>query len=1228
MYLQKYTFLIINFLAALLFCTNVNAQITVDGNTNDWASALNSQPLKAFVRDANDTNDDSFTQGSSDIGLISSWKWSNGQTNNKGDISNAAAVMIGNKIYFAGDRTAINGSAQIGFWFFKRGVAKGTEPDFVGVHEIGDLLVLSNFTNGGGVSELRIYRWVGSGGSDNQLDLIATTFDGFVNQTYQPTPVYPSWTYQGNNVPSVGVPPPNVYATGSFFEGSIDLSLFGLDPCFSSFLLETRNSPSVTAALQDFAGGKFNSMPDPPTVTNAERCGPGAITLSANCTTGNGVRWYSAASGGNPLTTADGVSANGTSLTVNITSNVTYYVACVRSGGQCESERVPVTGTIKSPPTVTLSGGPILCHGGTATLTATVNGGSGNYSYAWMKDNNPFNNPGGGNIIQNAGPGMYSVIITDTTQGCTSAQSNSVTLTDPAEIILSIDSGSILCHGGVATLTANASGGSGSYTYLWSNGETTQSIQAAAGSYSVSVTDANSCSKSASTTLTEPEQLAVNIGNTPILCHGGMSTLTANVSGGTGSYTYLWSNGETTASIQVGAGSYSVSVTDANSCSASASVTVSEPEQLAVNIGNTSISCHGGMSTLTANVSGGTGSYTYLWSNGETTASIQAGAGSYSVSVTDANSCNASASITVSEPEQLAVNIGNTPILCHGGMSTLTANASGGTGSYTYLWSNGATTPSIQAGAGSYSVSVTDANSCNASASITVSEPEQLAVNIGNTPILCHGGMSTLTANASGGTGSYTYLWSNGATTQSIQVGAGSYSVSVTDANSCSAPASITVSEPEQLAVNIGSTPIICYGGMSTLTANASGGTGSYSYLWSNGATTQSIQVSGGSYSVKVTDQNSCNAQASITVVAPSPLTLTINKGDVICLGGTATVSANVTGGMPPYSYLWSNGATTQTVNLPIGNFSVIVTDSNGCTISKDFEVKMLTCNGFTTVTQGGWGAKAAGNNWGKYRDNNFASAFPTGLTIGAGSRFLKLTTAKAVDDFLPSGTTPRALNAGTMVNPGSSYSNVLAGQVVALTLSLRFDQVNPSFSSSATWLGDLIVVSGTFAGWTVNQVLAEANNVLGGVASSYSADQMNAIVDAINNNYDGGTVNLGLLGCPCSSNVKPLAKDSTGNGEVMTKNPNASVNDDSKVYPNPTRGDINLSFENADGGNVSAYLFNSSGRMVADLSKNVSRHGNRVTISYQNYSLLEGIYILSVKASKFEKSYKIMIRK
>ncbi|WP_456064324.1 immunoglobulin domain-containing protein, partial [Chryseobacterium koreense] len=466
----KFSFLlmIISFLFTLLFSQKIQAQlITIDGQTNDWAAALQSNTYSIHIRDANKTNDDSFTQGSSDPNLISTWAWENGQTNSKGDISNAAAVLIGNKLYFSGDRTAINGNAQIGFWFFRDEVAPNSNFKFTGQHQIGDILVLSNFTNGGGVSTLRIYEWVGSGGSDGTLNLITTTSNGFVNSTYQNTPAYPGWTYQGDNVPSVGIPPPNVYATGSFFEGYVDLGTLGIGTCIGSFLLETRNSASITASLQDFAAGNFNVKPAAPSVVNGERCGPGIVTMSATCINGSGVRWYSSASGGQPLGQADGVSADGNSISVNTNTNVTYYASCFSNVGNCESTRVPVTGTIKSPPTVTLSGGPILCHDGTATITATVTGGSGNYSYAWTKDGSPFTNPGGGNVIQATGPGSYSVIVTDTTQQCSSASSNVVSLTNPTQVAVTLAGGPILCHDGDVTLSATASGGNGSYTYEW-----------------------------------------------------------------------------------------------------------------------------------------------------------------------------------------------------------------------------------------------------------------------------------------------------------------------------------------------------------------------------------------------------------------------------------------------------------------------------------------------------------------------------------------------------------------------------------------------------------------------------------------------------------------------------------------------------------------------------------------------------------------------------------------
>ena len=945
--------------------------ITIDGKTDDWAAALNGNPIKVFVRDANDTNDDQFTQGSQDPDPISAWGWVNGNTNDKGDISNAAAVLIGNRIYFSGDRTAINGSAQIGFWFFTNGTKKNANGTFSPQHSVGDLLVLSNFTNGGGAVQLRIYKWVGSGGSDGSLNLIATNTNAFVNNSYQPTPVYPGWTYQGKNVPSVGTPAPNTYATGSFFEGYVDISPGSeISPCFSSFILETRNSASVTASLQDFVGGLFNVKPLAPSVTPGKNCGPGNVTVSASCVAGTQVRWYAQADAATPLSTGGNITIDGNSLTANLTATTTFYAACYNTATGCESERTPVVATINSTPIITVEYTPIKCNGGQSTVTVSATGGAGPYT----------------------GTGTFTV-------------------------------------------------GAGTHNYTVSN--------------------ASGCTDSKEIMISEPDKLVIKVEYTPIKCNGDQSTVTVSATGGTAPYT-------------------------------------------------------------------GTGTFTVA-------------AGTHNYTVSDANGCSDSKEIMISEPDKLVIKVEYTPVKCNGDQSTVTVSATGGTAPYTG-------TGTFTVGAGTHNYTVTDANGCTDSKQIMISEPDKLVIKVEYTPLLCNGGKSTVTVSATGGTAPYSG-------TGTFIVGAGIHNYTVSDANGCSDSQSITITQPDPLKVVLSAPPITC--------------------------STETVMV-----------------------------------------------TASVSGGTAPYSYLWSNGSMEATAYLGVGAYSVTVTDANGCKATASGEIKPPSCGNFTTVTQGGWGAKASGNNWGKYRDNNFAGAFPTGLAVGAGSRILKLTSAKAVEDFLPSGSTPRALEPGTMTNPGESYSNVLAGQTVALTLNVTFDLYDTNFSASTSHLGDLIVISGTFANWTVNQVLAEANRILGGEPSLYSASEINAIVDAINNNYDGGKMNNGQLTCPCPGAVAAPAKGPDNSAVTEAKAPVPEVSSAIVLYPNPSNGEFNIKFEAEAGTKVLVQLYDMAGKLVGDYSSKVVRNGKNASLNVSNYSLAGGLYLVKVKTSQQEKTIKLIIKK
>lgn len=167
----------------------------------------------------------------------------------------------------------------------------------------------------------------------------------------------------------------------------------------------------------------------------------------------------------------------------------------------------------------------------------------------------------------------------------------------------------------------------------------------------------------------------------------------------------------------------------------------------------------------------------------------------------------------------------------------------------------------------------------------------------------------------------------------------------------------------------------------------------------------------------------------------------------------------------------------------------------------------------FRTQTQGGWGSTPHGNNPGTYLHKNFTGAFPNGLTVGCSLNTLKFTTAQAITDYLPDGG-PGAVLAKSYINP-VDLKNVLAAQIVALSISVQFDLYDPNFGASAVSMGNLVIGAGAFKGWTVKNVLAEANQVLGGCSSSYTPSQMTSVISSINENFVDGTKNNGFLVCP-----------------------------------------------------------------------------------------------------------------
>ena len=587
---------------------------------------------------------------------------------------------------------------------------------------------------------------------------------------------------------------------------------------------------------------------------------------------------------------------------------------------------------------------PETCPGvANGSITSGVVGGTAPYSYSWS-------NGGVAAMMNNLNGGLYSLTVTDA-NGCTATTSGTVT-TIPTTLSLNISGvTNNVCYSGTSgAAVANGTGGASPYSYSWSNGSTNSNLaNVASGTYYITVTDANSCQKVDSVTLTEPTQLTVtNSVFSNVTCFGtntGSATVTA--SGATPAYTYAWPNGVTTFSnTTLSAGTHVVTVTDANSCSETTSVTITEPTQMTMTAMVTDVSCNGlSDGAIAVMAMGGTPAYNYVWSSGQTTSTINGlTIGTYTVTITDGNSCLKDSTFTITQPIALDASISSsTNIACFGDATgSAVATATGGTLPYSYAWSNSASTATnSNLNAGSYIVTVTDANGCNDTTSVALSQPATLlSVSISDTThILCNAGTTgSATALAVGGGAPYTYAWSNGVVDSiNSNLAAGPYTISVTDAYGCVKNTSVTITEPTALSLSVGAlTNVSCNGvGDGAATIYATGGTMPYTYLWSNGSATNTISSVGpGNYVLTVTDANSCSDTISVTITEPTVLDASITNSQNVACNGAATGFAVVTGsgGTMPYSYLWSTGSTSDSIyNQLSGFYSVTITDGNGC---------------------------------------------------------------------------------------------------------------------------------------------------------------------------------------------------------------------------------------------------------------------------------------------------------
>jgi len=500
---------------------------------------------------------------------------------------------------------------------------------------------------------------------------------------------------------------------------------------------------------------------------------------------------------------------------------------------------------------------------------------------------------------------------------------------------------------GSITVSAN---GVAPYFFLWSTGATVDNINNLnPGIYTVTVTDSTGCSKVVTIPVGGPAPINTNAVVVPNGCTTGGGSITLAPSGGTGSaYTYLWSDGTTASGLSnLTGGTYIVTVTDSLSCTQIDTFNIINTVPITLTASSTSTGCTGTTGTATVVASGGTPPFTYNWSpiGGTGATATNLPSGTYTVTVSDASGCTSDIQVAVQAIGSFTLTTQYVPLGCDpAGTTTADVQITGGTAPFTYLWTPTGGTGQTGTGltAGTYIVYVTDSNSCIDSATVIIPAVIPITVSTVSTPVQCGVPNSgTATVTASGGSGTLTYMWSDGTTSSTaVNLNGGTYTVTVTDPSGCTATNTVTVAVIPEVFADAGLAQSVCSGLPVTLTGNATGGTAPFSYMWDNGSAGAVITVNPTvttTYTLTVTDANSCTSVSTVIVTAFDFPVVTMSADAEICFGSNTVISA--TGGN---SYTWTpaSGLSDATIANPTAapnaTTTYVVAVSNGNCITTD----------------------------------------------------------------------------------------------------------------------------------------------------------------------------------------------------------------------------------------------------------------------------------------------------
>jgi len=574
-------------------------------------------------------------------------------------------------------------------------------------------------------------------------------------------------------------------------------------------------------------------------------------------------------------------------------------------------------------------------------------------------------------LFTNLAAGVYTLTVTDANENTKTI--NEIEIKEPSKITTSITQDNVLCSGELTgSATVKAEGGVGGYTYKWNTVPVqtdSTAIGLAAGTYTVTVTDANGCEATQPCTITEPALIVLSIDSQiNIGCYGdNTGSATASAIGGTRTLSYSWNTvpvqNKATATGLI-ANTYQVTVTDENNCSKVQTVILTQPDApLSSTIAAPkNVSCFGGSDGLaTVTAVGGTAPYTYSWNcvpEQTTATATDLPEGTYEVIVTDKNGCESFDSVTISQPNEIVIEITDQlNVYCHGdNTGSATVQASQGTGPFSYNWNTNpvqVVAKAVGLTAGTYIVTVQDANACVMTREITITEPDAILTSISSqTNVECFGlSTGSATVMVSGGTGEFSYLWNTvPAQTDSIAtaLAAGTYKLTVTDEKGCIRIQQVTITQPDDVVLTVGTEKdITCFEDADgAIAISVKGGTKPYAYNWTKDkvdfATTEDLEnLEPGTYEVVVGDANNCQPDTlSFTITQPDLLVVSLtSQTNILCFGdATGAANVSVAGGTKgiDYNYAWTgpDGFVSTDRNLQYlkaGAYTLTVTDDSGC---------------------------------------------------------------------------------------------------------------------------------------------------------------------------------------------------------------------------------------------------------------------------------------------------------